>query len=92
MRLYDENFKDSNGEILPLARCLVIPNGNGYFEGVKAMGDFSPERVDLYFKTCAVCVEGQGLSVKKYLDGDLFLSGKITALNLLQKEDGGAKR
>ncbi len=92
MRLYDEILKFSDGELLPLARCLWLPNGNGYFEGVKAMGDFSPERVELYFKACAVCVEGRGLSVKKYLDGDLFLSGRITSLSLLEKEGGGAQR
>ena len=91
MRLYDEIFDFTNG-VLPVARCLWIPNGNGYFEGVKAMGDFSPERVELYFKTCAVCVSGESLSVKKYLDGDLFLSGKITSLHLLEQEGGGAKR
>ena len=85
MRLYDEIFKRTDGELLPSARCLIVPNGGGYFEGVKAMGDFAPERVELYFKTQAVRIDGESLTVKKYCDGDLELSGKITALTVLKK-------
>ncbi|MBQ8658800.1 MAG: YabP/YqfC family sporulation protein [Clostridia bacterium] len=86
MRLYDEIFKRTDGELFPAARCLIVPNGGGYFEGVKAMGDFSPERVELYFRGEVVRVDGESLSVKKYCDGDLELGGKITALTVLNGE------
>jgi hypothetical protein len=79
MRLYDEIFKNTEG--FPFARCTVVPGGGGYFEGVKAVGDFSPERVVLCFPRCTVSVEGQGLSIKKYYDGDLQLSGQIFSLH-----------
>ena len=83
MRLYDEIFKKEDG-VAPTARCLTVPNGNGYFQGVKSIGDFSPERVEIYFHGSAVLVEGTGLCVLKYCDGDLELGGKISSLSLLK--------
>ncbi len=83
MRLYDEIFKNTDG--IPLSRCLFVPKGGGYFEGVKAVGEFSPERVVLHFAKLAVAVEGVGLIIQKYCDGDLQLSGRILALKV---EDG----
>ena len=78
MRLYDEIFKNTEG--FPFARCTVVPGGGGYFEGVKAVGDFSPEQVVLCFPHCSVSVTGVGLCIKKYCDGDLQLTGKILTL------------
>ena len=43
MRLYEEIFKDVDGVFF--ARCSVIPRGGGYFEGVKAVEDFSDEKI-----------------------------------------------
>ena len=82
MRLYDEIFKNTEG--FPFARCTIVPGGGGYFEGVKAIGDFSPERVVICFHRCTVAAEGKGLSVKKYYDGDLQLSGQIFTLTTEQ--------
>ena len=82
MRLYDEIFKNTEG--FPFARCTIVPGGGGYFEGVKAIGDFSPERVVVCFHRSSVAVEGKGLSVKKYYDGDLQLSGQIFHLTAEQ--------
>ena len=84
MRLYDEIFKNADGGAL--ARCVVVPCGGGYFEGVKAVGDFSPERIVLYFQKESVEVEGVALTIKKYCDGDLQLAGKILALRVMDKE------
>ena len=80
MRLYEEISKLLDGEAFALSRCLLIPLGGGYFQGVKAVGDFSDEKIELYFPSVKICVEGRELTIKKYCDGDLILSGKITAL------------
>lgn len=80
MRLYEEISKLLDGEAFALSRCLLIPLGGGYFQGVKAVGDFSDERIELYFPTVKICVLGKGLCIKKYCDGDLVLSGKITCV------------
>ena len=84
MRLYDEIFKSVDG--ISLARCIFVPNGGGYFEGVKTVGDFSPEKIVLYFPRESVEIEGEELSIKKYCDGDLELSGKIVCLRVVGGE------
>lgn len=78
MRLYDEIFKSVDGATF--ARCLIVPGGEGYFEGVKYVEDFSSERVVICFKKNRVEIEGEGLSIAKYCDGDLRLNGKITSM------------
>ena len=51
--------------------------GGGYFEAVKSLEDFSSQEVLIVFHNCRVLVEGINLSIKKYCDGDLQLSGRI---------------
>ncbi len=80
MRLYEEIFKNTDGAAF--ARCTFIPKGGGYFEGVKAVGDFSPERVVLHFPRETVEIEGENLSIKKYCDGDLQLIGQIVFIKV----------
>ena len=84
MRLFDELFKDTEGGAV--SRCTVVPCGGGYFEGVKAVGDFSPERIVVYFPKASVLAEGKGLVIKKYCDGDLQLSGEILSLQVIKGE------
>ena len=86
MRLYDEIFKNADGGAF--SRCIVVPKGGGYFEGVKAVGEFSDERVVLCFPKSTVTVEGKNFAIKKYCDGDLQLSGEVYALRVLQEGDG----
>ncbi len=81
MRLYDEIFKNADGGATQ--RCVVVPGGGGYFQGVKSVGDFSQEKIILYFPCGGVEVTGEGLVIKKYYEGDLQLHGKITSLALL---------
>ena len=89
MRLYDEIFKDVDG--VAIARCIVVPRGGGYFEGVKAVSDFSSERIVLCFSRDSVEVTGSALAIKKYCDGDLQISGRIVcvrSLSLTENEGG----
>ncbi len=86
MRLYDEIFNNADGGATE--RCVVVPNGGGYFQGVKSVGDFCEEKIVLYFPRGGVEVAGEGLSIKKYYDGDLQLSGKIRSLVLLAEGQG----
>ena len=86
MRLYDEIFKNADGGAF--SRCVIVPCGGGYFEGVKAVGEFSPDRIVICFPRESVEVEGDSLTIKKYCDGDLQLSGKITSLRVLCGDKG----
>ena len=81
MRLYDEIFKTVDGA--GCARCIFVPGGGGYFEGVKYVEDFSTEKISLSFSHKRLEIDGKALSIVKYCDGDLEIGGKITALRVL---------
>lgn len=89
MRLYDEIFKDPNESAC--ARCVIVPGGGGYFEGVKSVGDFSAEKIVVYFPRQAVEVDGVGLTIKKYCDGDLQIGGKVTGVRVVSPATDGGK-
>lgn len=75
MRLYEEIFKSVDG--VACARCILLPGGGGYLQGVKAVEDFSSERIVVCFPKKRVVIEGEGLSIGKYCDGDLQIDGCI---------------
>ncbi len=75
MQLYDELY-----EGLAEARCSFLPEGGGYFQGVRALGGFSESEIRLQFKKKTVVVSGEGLEIKKYCDGDLEILGKIRSV------------
>ena len=78
MRLYEE----INGAFAE-ARCAFFPNGGGYFQGVKGLMSFSAEEIVLLLKKAKVCVKGNALSIKKYCDGDLEITGKIYGVGVV---------
>lgn len=87
MRLHNEIFKRVDGAFDLMPKCLIVPNGNGYFQGVKTMGEFSDTRVEIYFqglRPLRAEVIGQALTVLKYCDGDLELGGKIVSFCVLE--------
>ena len=81
MRLYEEIFKNADGGAL--SKCVIVPCGGGYFEGVKSVTDFTDDKVTLRFPHNTVEVQGDNLCIKKYCDGDLQISGRITALRVV---------
>ena len=85
MRLYEELFKSADGAAL--SRCIWVPRGGGYFQGVKAVEDFSSERIVLCFSKDRVEALGKGLSIKKYCDGDLEIAGRLACVRVLFAED-----
>ena len=88
MRLFQEMFKNGrqlDGEIAPLPRCVILPDRGGYVEGVRSVGDFSSERLVLYFAKHSAEVEGEHFTIGKYCDGDLELLGEIVSLRFLQE-------
>ena len=90
MRLYDDIFKNPNDSAC--ARCVIVPGGGGYFEGVKSVGDFSDEKIVIYFPRQAVEICGTNLAIKKYYDGDLYIGGQVSAVRMvLPNENGGIK-
>ncbi len=89
MRIYDEVFKNPTESAC--ARCVVVPGGGGYLEGVKSVGDFSAEKIVVYFPKQTVEVEGVNLAIKKYYDGDLQIGGRVTGVRVVSPTADGGK-
>ncbi len=87
MRLYDEIFKSEEGGAL--ARCILLPGSGGYFQGVKTVEEFSAEKITLCFPKRKVEVEGEGLFIKKYCEGDLQIDGRIDSLRVQKDTERG---
>ncbi len=86
MRLLGEIFDVVERE--GFSRCTLVLGGEAYLEGVKTVGDFTPEKIVLFFKKYALEIEGQELFIRKYVDGDLLLSGKVLSLRVLPDHGG----
>ena len=84
MRLFEELFGDAD-DGLSGVRCVWKIGGEGYFEGVKGLSEFTDTVLGVYTRQGEVLVEGEGLQVKKYADGDLYVGGKIYSLSLPKK-------
>lgn len=71
-----------------LFQYTVFVGGGGYFEGVKSVGDITPERLEVYYPHALVCVQGQSLRIEKYIDGDLQIEGRIQSVQTIYPEGG----
>ena len=96
MRLFGEIFKsfkrlggESAGELFSASRYTVLVGYGGYFQGVKTVAEFSPERLVLMMKSGVFEVIGKDFVVEKYCDGDLRLSGEIEEVVRVSGERGG---
>lgn len=87
MQLLREMFSIGDGE--NFSRCTLHLGGGAYFEGVKSVGEFSPQTLVLYFPKTSVEITGEGLFIGKYCEGDLLINGKINQIRLL---DGVEKK
>jgi hypothetical protein len=93
MRLFKEICKTEQGKgekIAPLPRVVLIPGQGGYFEGVQSVGDFSSDRLVVYFSGKSgyfAEVEGKNFEIGKYCDGDLQLLGKISLFHFINPSD-----
>ena len=81
MRLFEELFGDAD-DGLSGARCVWKIGGEGYFEGVKGLTEFTDTEIRVYTAKGETRIQGEKLCVKKYADGDLYIGGKIYALSL----------
>jgi hypothetical protein len=92
MRLFDEivkSFKkhqgENAGELTACARYTLLHGYGAYFQGVKGVYELSDARIILALKRGYYAVEGSGLEVEKYCDGDLRIGGEIASVRFLEK-------
>ena len=81
MRLFDELLGGADDGISGM-RCVWQLGGEGYFEGVKGLTKFSSDEIWIHTAKGEVHIGGEGLFVKKYYGGDLYVGGKIYLLSL----------
>lgn len=77
MRLFSEIVKALSAEVGTGVQYTVLDGQGGYFQNVKRISEFSPERIVLRGKKGAVKVEGKNLFLKKYYAGDVAVGGEI---------------
>jgi hypothetical protein len=90
VRLFEELFQgeELKGEHF-LPKIVVLPSEGAYVEGVKSVGDFTKEKLVLYFsnKHCSsVEIAGENFTIAKLCEGDLCLKGDIVSIRFPQNE------
>ncbi len=86
---YREISEKTKEELSLYPRCRLEIGAGGYFENVKSIGDFSTEKIVLYFPKNALEIQGQNFVIGKFYDGDLQLLGRIESVKLLAFEQDG---
>lgn len=66
--------------ISPNFRAVLIGDNLAYFENIRSIKSFTPNKISLLLKNGEVVVEGEGMFFKKYDLGDLVICGKINSL------------
>jgi len=86
MRLFSEIAKQLSAEGFETARILytVADGRGGYFQNVKRVLEFTPERIVLQGKRGAVRIEGKSLSLGKYFGGDATVLGEISCVSRVE--------
>lgn len=81
MRLHEEILSELGGGGDPLRiKYTVVDGKGGYFQNVKRLLEFSPQRIVLKGRAGQVTVEGEALSLGKYCLGDVTVLGEITCV------------
>lgn len=86
---YQDLSERTKEELSLFPRCRLEIGAGGYFENVKSIGDFSKEKLVLYFSKNALEIQGQNFVIGKFYDGDLQLLGRIESVKLLTFEKDG---
>ena len=85
MRLFEEILSAAgfDEELSGGAKVVLYAGRCGYFENVKSISSFSDTAVALLLKRGEVHIEGKGLRVLRYGEGDLLLKGEIERVELV---------
>lgn len=67
-------------ELTSCVRYTVLDEKNAYFENVKKILEFSPQKIVLCGKDCKLFILGERLTIETFFGGDVTVRGKITAV------------
>ena len=60
----------------------IIPDFGGYFRSIKAVVEYSSERIVLALKKNRITVTGENLTLGKYFEEDLLIKGRIKGVQI----------
>ena len=61
-------------------RGVLIGDGAGYFENVRSVKSYSPDKIELVLKKGGLKISGEKLVIKKYCAGDIAVCGTIKSI------------
>lgn len=77
------NFRDTIFEIcggdalLPLPYRATLYGRAAYLENIKGLFSYEPDKIVLLLKRGRLTLEGEGLSIDRYVSGDMVVLGAI---------------
>ncbi len=80
MKLLEQILAEMGGETLK--SFTVVPCFGGYFRNVKAIAEYSPEKIKLNLSHGAVLLTGEKLEIGKYFEEDIFIKGNIKVIEI----------
>lgn len=60
----------------------VVPSFGGYFRAVKGVEEYAAQSIVLSTSAGRLEIVGEGLTIEKYAEGDLFVRGDIKGVQL----------
>lgn len=60
----------------------IVPSFGGYFRSVKGVISFAEDKIVLSVSRLTVSVSGSNLTVGRFFEGDLFISGDIKGVQV----------
>ena len=60
----------------------VCPGQLGYFRGVKAVAELTPQKIALICSKYTITAEGEGLFCAEYFGGDIVIRGNIKRVSV----------
>ena len=77
MRLFSEIVNQLGAETGAGIQYTVVDGQGGYFQNVKRISEFTPEKIVLRGRKGSVLIAGKNLSLGKYYAGDVAIKGEI---------------
>lgn len=65
-----------------LRSFTVVPAFGGYFRSVKAVTEFTPERVSFALRKGRITLEGENLEVAEYFEEDVLIRGDVKVIRI----------
>lgn len=78
-----DNIVESIGNFFPKEatfKMVIFGDNAAYFESVKGIVGFSPQKITLSLKKGGINLTGENLYIKKFCAGDVVICGKITSM------------